>query len=195
MNMVVADNITDRRELILDTALRLFTDRGYFNTSVRDIHKEANVSTGSIYHHFGTKEAIAKALLAKIESSMVDEIDLIMKTTQSTHERCKAVLKYLFEATENNRDAMHYMLYAKHNEFISNEGPVCTSRPFSLMKAIIVEGIKKGEVRNLSPEIIGVNIFGSAVRLICLRVDGVIDQPLTMYLEEFWECACNGITV
>ena len=193
--MTVADKITDRRELILDTALHLFTDRGYFNTSIRDIQKEATVSTGSIYHHFATKEAIAKALLAKIESTMVDEINLIMEATQSAHERCKAVLKYLFEATEDNKNAIHFMLYAKHNEFISDEGPVCTSRPFTLMKEIIVEGIKNGEVRKLTPEIIGVNIFGSAIRLICLRVDGVIDEPLPIYLEEFWECVCHGITV
>ncbi len=192
--MIVTDKITDRRELILDTALRLFTDRGYFNTSVRDIQKEATVSTGSIYHHFENKEAIAKALLAQIESTMVDEIDLIMEATPSAHDRCKAVLKYLFEATENNRDAMHYMLHAKHNEFISNEGPICTSRPFSLMKTIIVEGIRKGEVRNLTPEIVAVNIFGGAIRLICLRIDGVVDKPLPMYLEEFWECTCYGIT-
>lgn len=192
--MTVADKIIDRHELILETALRLFTERGYFNTSVRDIQKEANVSTGSLYHHFANKEAIAKALFVKIESTMVDEITLIMQTTQSTHERCKAVLKYLFEATENNREAMQYMLYAKHNEFMPDEGPVCTSRPFSLMKEIIVEGIKKGEVRNLPPDIIGVNIFGGAVRLICLRVDGVIDKPLPMYLEEYWECACYGIS-
>lgn len=190
--MTISDKTADRRELILDTALRLFTDRGYFNTSVHDIQKEANVSIGSIYHHFGNKEAIAKALLARIESAMVDEINLIIQNTQSAHDRCKAVLKYLFEATENSRDAMQYMLYAKHNEFIPDEGPVCTSRPFSLMKSIIVEGIQAGEIRDVSPEIVGVNIFGGAIRLICLRVDGVIDKPLPMYLEEFWECACFG---
>lgn len=183
----------DRRQLILDTALRLFTERGYFNTSVHDIQKEANVSIGSIYHHFGNKEAIAKALLANIESMMVDEINHIIQTIRSAADRCKAVLGYLFEATESNRDAMQYMLYAKHNEFIPDEGPVCTSRPFSLMTTIITEGIQTGEIRNLTPEVVAVNIFGGAIRLICLRVDGVIDNPLPMYLEEFWECACHGI--
>lgn len=192
--MIVPEKTTDRRELILDTALRLFTDRGYFNTSVHDIQKEAKVSIGSIYHHFGNKEAIAKALFVKIESSMADEIQLIMQTTLSAHDKCKAVLKYLFEATENSRDAMHYILYAKHNEFMPGEEPVCSSRPFSLMKTIIMEGIKKGEIRNSTPEIVGVNIFGGAIRLICLRVDGLIDMPLPTYLEEYWDCACYGIT-
>lgn len=191
--MTTATKTTDRRELILDTALHLFSERGYFNTSVHDIQKEANVSIGSIYHHFGNKETIAKALLAKIEAAMVDEIRMIMEDIPSAHDRCKAVLKYLFEATESCRDEMQYMLYAKHNEFIPDEGPVCTSRPFSLMKEIIVKGMQTGEIRKLTPEIVGVNIFGGAIRLICLRIDGVIDQPLPAYLDEFWECACYGI--
>lgn len=191
--MTTVAKATDRRELILDTALQLFSERGYFNTSVHDIKNTANVSIGAIYHHFGNKEAIAKALLAKIESSMVDEINLIMETIPSAQDRCKAVLKYLFEATESSRDEMQYMLYAKHNEFIPDKGPVCTSRPFSLMKTIIIEGMQKGEIRKLTPEVVGVNIFGGAIRLICLRVDGVIDQPLPEYLDEFWECACYGI--
>lgn len=192
--MIVTENTTDRRELILATALRLFTEHGYFNTTVHDITKDANVSIGSIYHHFGNKECIAKALFAEIEEAMVNEIQLIMQNTESAHDRCKAVLKYLFEATEISRSAMQYMLYAKHNEFMPNEGSVCTSRPFALMKQIIVEGMQAGDIRNLTPEIIGVNVFGGAIRLICLRVDGVIEKPLPTFLDEFWECACYGIT-
>jgi len=191
--MIVTENTTDRRELILATALRLFTEHGYFNTTVHDIQKEANVSIGSIYHHFGNKESIAKALFAEIEEAMVNEIHRIMQNTETAHDRCKAVLKYLFEATEHSRSAMQYMLYAKHNEFMPDEGPVCTSRPFTLMKQIIIEGMQKGEIRNLTPEIVGVNVFGGAIRLICLRVDGVVDKPLPTYLDEFWECACYGI--
>ena len=192
--MILKENTTDRRELILATALRLFTEQGYFNTTVHDIKKEAGVSIGSIYHYFSNKESIAKDLFDTIEETMVDAINSIMQNTISSHDRCKAVLEYFFEATETSRNAMHYMLYAKHSEFIPGEGPVCTSRPFVLMRQIIVEGIQTKEIRSLTPEIVGVNIFGGAIRLICLRVDGVIDKPLPSYLDEFWECACYGIT-
>lgn len=191
--MILNENTKDRRELILATALRLFTEYGYFNTTVHDIQKEANVSIGSIYHHFGNKETIAKAVFEEIEETMVNEIRRIMQDTVSAPDRCKAVLKYLFEATEHSRSAMQYMLYAKHNEFIPDEAPVCTSRPFALMRQIIVEGMEAGDIRRLTPEIVGVNVFGGAIRLICLRVDGVIDKPLPTYLDEFWTCAFHGI--
>ena len=37
---------------MLRTALQLFTEQGYFNTSVHDIARTAKVSIGSIYHYF-----------------------------------------------------------------------------------------------------------------------------------------------
>ena len=73
-------NTKDRQGTILSVALKLFTERGYFNTSVHDIQKQAKVSIGSIYHHFGNKEAIAKAIFTHIESSMNDVISAIMAT-------------------------------------------------------------------------------------------------------------------
>lgn len=51
------------RAAILDAALELFSHRGYGATSVRHIAGAAQVSTGSVYHHFKDKEAIFKSLL------------------------------------------------------------------------------------------------------------------------------------
>lgn len=51
------------RELILNAALTLFSQRGFRATSVRDIATTAGVSTGSVYHHFVDKEAIYRTLL------------------------------------------------------------------------------------------------------------------------------------
>lgn len=185
---------TDRREMILTIALQLFAERGYFNTSVHDIQRHAKVSIGSIYHHFENKEAIAKALYTHIEAQMTEAISAIMNTQRSSHDRCKAVMSYLFEATEEDRDAMHFMLYAKHQEFMPEEKPVCSSKPFTLMKQMVVEGIAEGELRNIDPNVAAVTIFGGAIRLVFLNLDGVLEKPLVTYLEECWECAWRGVS-
>ena len=57
-------------EQVLGTAIRLFTDQGYFNTSIPDIVRESGVSTGSIYHHFGDKEGVAIALFNNLVERM-----------------------------------------------------------------------------------------------------------------------------
>ncbi len=51
------------REQILNSALKLFSHRGYGATSVRDIAEAAKVSKGNVYHHFPDKETIFRALL------------------------------------------------------------------------------------------------------------------------------------
>jgi AcrR family transcriptional regulator len=55
----------DRREEIVKTAARLFRERGYTATTVRDLAKEVGITSGSIFHHFGSKEEVL--LLVSVE--------------------------------------------------------------------------------------------------------------------------------
>ena len=185
----------DKKQRILDVALRLFTQRGYFNTSVHDIQHEAQVSIGSIYHHFANKEAIAKELFDSTEEKMYTAITGIIANYSSSEERCKAIVFYLFDVTESNPEFMHYMLYAKHREFLPNEKPVCSSRPFSLMKEIIASGIATGEIRKIDVNVAATSVFGGPIRLIFLKLDGVLEQSLLDYLSESWECSWRSVAI
>jgi len=51
------------RKEITEAALKLFSHQGYRGTSIRDIAREAGVSTGNVYHHFPDKETLFRALL------------------------------------------------------------------------------------------------------------------------------------
>ena len=50
------------RERILEAALRLFAERGYEATTMRDVAREAGASLGLAYRYFGSKEEFALAL-------------------------------------------------------------------------------------------------------------------------------------
>lgn len=52
----------ERRQQILAAALLAFTVKGYTATTIEDIRERSGASTGSIYHHFGSKEQVAAAL-------------------------------------------------------------------------------------------------------------------------------------
>lgn len=54
--------MTDRRQTILDAALPLFVQKGYAATTISDIKHASGATTGSIYHFFEGKPAIAIAL-------------------------------------------------------------------------------------------------------------------------------------
>ena len=184
----------DKREIILNTALELFTKQGYFNTSVHDIQKQANVSIGSIYHHFKNKEAIAKALFDESANSMAEVITEIIEQHTTAHDRCREVVSYLFKMTEENPQIMNYILYAKHKEFLPDQKPVCSSRPFELMKGMVIQGMEDGEIRQLDPNIAATSVFGGPIRLIHLRLDGALDKQLSECLDECWQCAWRAIS-
>lgn len=55
----------DRRQLLMDTAERLFYSRGYEQTSIQDILDELHFSKGGFYHHFESKFALMEAICAQ----------------------------------------------------------------------------------------------------------------------------------
>lgn len=183
----------DIRSRVLDAALDLFSTRGYFSTSVHHIQKQAGVSIGSIYHHFKNKEAIAKALYDDLVEMMGQAMAEIMATEEGAENRLKAVLAHLFELTESSPKVMQYILYARHQEFMPGELPICSSRPFTLIQEMVREGIEKGEVRSLDLTVASTSMMGGALRLIYLRLDGVLDRPVSSYLDEIWECSWRSV--
>lgn len=60
------------RRQILDSALRLFSHKGFGATTIRAIAERAHVSTGSVYHHFPDKEAIYQALFEEYRTEVAD---------------------------------------------------------------------------------------------------------------------------
>ncbi|MEZ5453683.1 MAG: hypothetical protein R3E93_12845 [Thiothrix sp.] len=70
------------------------------------------------------------------------------------------------------------MFHAKHAEFITQDPLACHSAAFSKMRTIVRNGIETGELVELDSWVLTSAIFGGAIRMIQLRLDGVIEQPL-----------------
>ncbi len=178
---------------IIAAALQLFTRRGYFNTSVPDMAKAAQVSVGSIYHYFKNKEDVARALSEHLTDGLQAELARITREHETAHDRCRATIAVLFESTESNRDAMEFMLYAKHREFLPVARPICSSKPFETMRGFVQDGMERGEIRIMNIMVASSCLFGGAIRLITARLDGVLSEPLTDWLDDTWECAWRGV--
>lgn len=184
---------TDLRQTILKTALHLFTTKGYFNTSVHDIKREASISIGAVYHHFQSKEEIANAIYSDLLESMTTSMTELIEQHDSTAERCRAIMGFLFDMAESNPEEMEFMLYAKHREFMPTAIPVCSSRPLSMMREIVQQGIEEGTIRDMPVTLATTCLFGGMFRMINLRLDKVVKDPLPTYLDTIWECGWKGI--
>src|SRR5690348_8968215 len=55
--------VEDRREQIIDAAMRVFAEKGFARATNRDIAREAGITTGLIYYYFKSKEDLLRAAL------------------------------------------------------------------------------------------------------------------------------------
>ncbi|HZG83548.1 TetR/AcrR family transcriptional regulator [Paenibacillus sp.] len=66
--------MNDKKQLILEAALRLFAAKGFHSTSIQDIVEEVGIAKGSVYLHFKSKEDILVSAIKHMVSGMIEEI-------------------------------------------------------------------------------------------------------------------------
>lgn len=67
-----------KRQFILDTAAKVFSQKGYHYTSVKDIVEEANISIGSFYFYFKSKEELFTELFVNITKKFQKVTDKVL---------------------------------------------------------------------------------------------------------------------
>jgi len=60
-----------KREDILQTATRLFSEKGYRNAAIAELAKLTGVAEGTIFYHFKTKEDLFLAILEKLRTTLI----------------------------------------------------------------------------------------------------------------------------
>src|SRR5689334_11269493 len=91
-----------RRDELLDIAAKLFAERGFKNTTVRDIADAAGILSGSLYHHFDSKEAMVDELLDSFQTRLWEEYDAIEASDRSPKQKLEAVVRASFDAIDRN---------------------------------------------------------------------------------------------
>jgi AcrR family transcriptional regulator len=91
-----------RREELLAIAARLFAERGFKNTTVRDIADAAGILSGSLYHHFDSKEAMVDELLDSFQTGLWEDYDAIEASDRSPKEKLVAVVRVSFDAIDQH---------------------------------------------------------------------------------------------
>lgn len=66
----------EKTKLILDTALELFAEKGYHQTSISDITRKAGISKGLIYNYFESKEAMLRSIIQTGFDAAYSNLDL-----------------------------------------------------------------------------------------------------------------------
>ncbi|MGW4360616.1 TetR family transcriptional regulator [Streptomyces californicus] len=80
------------RTLILETALRLFAERGYDRTTMRAIAQEAGVSVGNAYYYFASKEHLVQGFYDRIAGEHAEAVRPVLEGDQDLAVRIRGVL-------------------------------------------------------------------------------------------------------
>jgi len=93
----------DTRRRIYDAALDLFREKGFEQTTMRDIAARTGVALGGAYYYFASKEAIVLAFYEEMQESSHEEILEAMRGHKKLKDRLRCVLQKRFELLAPNR--------------------------------------------------------------------------------------------
>lgn len=94
--------ITARKNLILDAAAKVFAEKGFHPTTIRDIAKQAGIADGTIYNYFDNKPALLVGIFNRMRESLQPDASLLPQTTLGLRDFLKLLTYPLIVTRQNN---------------------------------------------------------------------------------------------
>ncbi|MDI1256195.1 MAG: TetR family transcriptional regulator [Flavobacterium sp.] len=138
--------LTEKQIRILQVAEKLFAEKGFDGTSIRNIAKEAKINIAMVSYYFGSKEKMLESLIYFRTSDLKIQLENIMREEITPLEKINKLIElYIARITKNKciYRIMHFELSAKRAIDIKAFTDVKKSNLDSLEK-IIHEGQEKG---------------------------------------------------
>lgn len=134
-----------RKQEIIDTAMKLFSEKGYEFTSISDIAKEMNVVSGLCYRYFKSKEELYKTALDMYAKECSAPIINFLKYEYDTIDECFNKLSENFFNTDG-KEKYHNFFHNSANVMFSNQlsNAMCT-----LIEPHLSNLLKKWQDKNL----------------------------------------------
>ena len=153
---------------ILESAIKLFSSRGYNKASVDEICREAGISKGAFYHHFESKQALFLALLdgwlKTIDTAIGESKD---KTAPETFMLMTQAFPYLFKtAGEGLPMFLEFWLQASRDKKIWEASIAPYRRYHKYFTSLIKKGVKEGSFVDVDPELTSRMIVSTAMGLL-----------------------------
>jgi AcrR family transcriptional regulator len=171
----------ETRSKITESAIRLFSTRGYNDASVDDICKDAGISKGAFYHHFASKQALFLALLDDWLQTIDTAIEASKdKTVPETFMQMSDAFPYIFAtAGENLPMFLEFWMQASRDEKIWQASVAPYRRYQKHFTSLIKKGVDEGSFVEVNPE--------QASRMIISTAMGLLLQSLLDPKGAKWE--------
>jgi AcrR family transcriptional regulator len=158
-----------RKRQIIDTATKVFAQRGFNETTISEIAKAAKISEASIYEYFSTKEGLLFSIPTESSQSLFDTMAFHLKLIRGAGNKLRAIVFLFMDSYQKNPDfAAVLMLYLKHNKkFLDTEGHLTIKAGIRQITTVIEQGIEAKEFKeDTHPYLIRSMILGTIEHLV-----------------------------
>ncbi len=140
----------ERKNLIISEALKLFSERGFYITTVPDIAEKVGMSVGNFYNYFSSKDILAKELVMYISKYLGDNIKEINEKGISTEEKIYEIVSMYFDMADKKPEMIEYFLrvYLSNREVFADgcEGMLCVAPFVTEIMLFFNDGVESGEL-------------------------------------------------
>jgi len=113
----------DNKQKISDCALKLFSKLGYDGVGVQEIIDAAGITKPTLYHYFGSKEGLLKAVLQEHFDRLYNSIEKAAVYNGDIKNTLEKIVFAFFSFAKNNRDCyrMQLSMWFSPSESVSNK--------------------------------------------------------------------------
>jgi TetR/AcrR family transcriptional regulator, fatty acid metabolism regulator protein len=188
----------DKPQQIIEAAVRVFARKGYYNSRVSDIAREAGIAAGTIYLYFKTKDDILVTLfrdkmaefVGSLRKAIADESDAIAKV--------RRLVALHFRMLEGNPELAEVVQVElrQGQKFFRGASSQEIGAYFGLIGSVLEEGVAQGRFRQDLPVKIATKmLFGAMDQMATSWVLGKRSYQLTETAPAVAEIFLQGVAV
>lgn len=139
----------DKRQKIIQAAIRTFARKGYHQSRVSDIANEADVAYGLVYHYFENKEEILNSIFVENWSIFIQIMQMVEKDKGDLAAKFDSICSFLLEAYRNQPELMEVIIIevTRSPKFMEKKNLVLFREAFVILERILRKEKRKGKVR------------------------------------------------
>ena len=165
--------------------MKLFSQKGFYNTTIPDIAKAMKMSVGNMYYYFSSKEELAKFAIKYSTNILADELREINNLDISSKEKIYIFVKKYLENVQESPEVIEYFLrvYLSNREVFKQgcEGFLCVGEFVTEVMILLDNGAQNKEFREQDFFPAFSMIMGSLGGFAFLSGENVLDKDLLSY--------------
>lgn len=187
--------MTEKRTDILDATLRLVSERGFHDTPMSMIAREANVGVGTIYRKFENKEALINALFLEMRRRISEPMLAGFSEGITTEQIFRRIWRRTFQYCLNHSEVMLFLEQYHNSPFLTPETVEATKEYIAPIIEAFAAAIQAGEIKAMPFEMLSIFIYNSIAAHAKLHLSGILivdEDKLSLAIQACWDAVKAG---